>query len=170
MRNGKWKIQRGQSLFEVVVALGISALVVVVLVSLTTNSIRTSIYSKNNSLAVTYADQAIEWLRGQRDGGNVGAYTFAGNAYKLRLGSGGCFNTLPVNLTAWPTTSPATCPNPTTIAGTPFVRRIKFTVTNIGTPTVPKTLVEADVTVSWTDSQGKHTVTSATFFTDWRQR
>jgi len=161
----KWKIQSGQSLFEVVVALAISALVIVTLVSLATNSIRTSIYSKNNSLATTYANQAIEWLRGQRDSNPT---TFKTKATALTTSPGGCFNTLPTALTGWPTTVPTNCPTPTTIAGTSLVRRIKFTITT--TPAPAKTLVQADVTVSWTDSQGKHTVTSATVFSDWRQR
>ena len=165
MENGKWKMENGQSLFEVVVALAISALVIVALVSLTTNSIRTSTYSKNNSLATTYANQAIEWLRGQRDS-NIAI--FRTKAQALQTSPGGCFNSFPTIWNNWPTTAPANCPAPTTIAGTPFVRRIKFTITTI--PVSLKTLVQADVTVSWTDSQGKHTVTSATVFTDWRQR
>jgi len=167
MVDGRWKIQSGQSLFEVVVALAISALVIVALVSLATNSIRTSIYSKNNSLATTYANQAIEWLRGERDRNmvnfNTQAYRFRSNIFK-------CFNSQPL---AWPTGTGAApvCPTSgtgSTISGTPFVRQLKFIITM--TPAPVKTIYEADVTVSWTDSQGKHTVTSATVFTDWRQR
>ena len=168
MELGKWKIQSGQSLFEVVVAISISALIMVALVSLVTNSIRNSIYSRNNSLAATYAGQAMEWLRGQRDGGNVGIYTFAGNARILTNSPGGCFNALPATLATWPTTSPSTCPSPATIPGTSFVRRILFKDVSVSVP--PKTIIEADVSVSWTDSQGTHTVTSATSFSDLSQR
>ena len=159
----KLQIQTGQSLFEVVVALSICALVIVVLVSLATSSIRTSTYSKNNSLATAYAGEAIEWLRGQRD---TDMTTFRTKAWALITSPGGCFNTFPTTFATWPTSSPVTCPSPTTIAGTSFVRRILFKPTFVS----GKNLMEADVTVTWTDSQGEHTVTSATVFSDWRER
>jgi Tfp pilus assembly protein PilW len=53
--------ERGQSMFELVVAIAISALVIVTIVSLTTISIRNSNFSKNKSLASTYAQQATEY-------------------------------------------------------------------------------------------------------------
>ena len=57
----------GQSLFEVVVALAISTLVIIAVVSLAALSIRNTDFSKNKTLASKYAQDATEWLRGQRD-------------------------------------------------------------------------------------------------------
>ena len=60
-------MNEGQSLYELVVAIAIMALFAMAVVSLATSSIQNSTYSKNQSLASSYAQEATEWLRGQRD-------------------------------------------------------------------------------------------------------
>lgn len=152
----------GQSLFEVVVALAISALIIGAIVSLTTNSIRNSTFSKNQSLAATYAQQATEWLRGQRD---ADITIFEAKASlpeaidpKTNLVTW-CFKDL-----SW--SQPNVCSDTDTILGTPFIRQVTFNIDNSS----PKTLIAVDIKVSWSDSQGTHNITSATSFTDWRQR
>lgn len=148
-------IVQGQSLFELVVAIAISALVIVAMVSLATNSIKNSIYSKNKALASSYAQQATEWLRGQRDSD---------------------ITTFGTNTTAFPKyclpnldwirgkALEQDCTFP--ITGTVFKRWVIFNVTSPD----GKTIVEANVAVSWTDSVGTHEINSATNFSDWRQR
>ncbi len=144
--------QKGQSLFEVVIALAISALIIVALVSLVTNAIRNATFAKNSTLASRYAQEATEWLRGQRDSDieiftmNIATPTW-------------CLKDL-----SW--SQSGTCGLNDVIAGTPFIREAVFTNSTLN----GKTLIEADVTVSWEDSQGAHEVKSATNFTDWRQR
>ena len=59
--------ERGQSLFEVVIALGISAIVIIALVSLVSNSIQNANFSRDKTLAANYVQEMIEWLRNQRD-------------------------------------------------------------------------------------------------------
>jgi len=71
-----------------------------------------------------------------------------------------CLNNL-----SW--TIPGACSGSSQITGTPFTRNANFVIT---TPIPGKTLVEASVIVSWTDSGGNHQVKSATSFSDWRQR
>jgi Tfp pilus assembly protein PilV len=143
---------RGQSLFEVVVALAVSALIIVALVSVVSNSIQNSTFSKNKALAATYAQEATEWLRGQRDSDTA---AFGSNV----LTPIWCFQNLNWN-------TPGACTDDSKINGTPFIRQGTFVVdTSSG-----KTIVQTDVTVSWTDSQGLHQVTSATNFSDWRER
>ncbi len=146
---------RGQSLFELVVAIAISALIIVAIVSLTTNSMQNSNFSKNKALAATYAQQATEWLRGQRDS-DINSFMVHATTPAW------CLQNLAF-------TSPAS--NPATdcigkITGTLFNRWVTFTVNVQG----GKTVVEADVVVSWTDSQGIHEVISATNLADLRQR
>lgn len=147
--------EKGQSLFELVVAIGISALVIVVLVSLTSNALQNAAFAKNETLAGNYAQEATEWLRGQRDNNTTVFETNVSSSF----GVAKCFNTL-----SWSGTGE--CGTGETITGTPFVRQITFTL--LDNPT--KTIVEADVTVSWTDSKGLHEVANATDFSDWRQR
>ena len=148
----------GQSLFEVVVAIAISALIIVALVSVTSNSIQNSSFSKNKSLASTYADQASEWLRGQRDA-DINSFVAratvsSSNAY--------CLSDLSFTTAV---------PDPVhdclvTIPDTVFTRWVNLNVdTESG-----KDVITADVTVSWTDSQGVHQVIDSTTLADLRTR
>jgi Tfp pilus assembly protein PilV len=143
---------RGQSLFEVVIALAISALIIVALVSLASNSIRNATFSRNNTLASRYAQEATEWLRGERD-----------NDINLFM-TNVIIPTWCLKDLSW--AQSASCANNDFVPGTPFVREVDFTLTTIG----GKNLVEAAIKVSWEDAQGVHEVNSSTQFTDWRQR
>ncbi len=139
----------GQSLFEVIIALAISAIVITALVSLVSNSIQNAAFSRNKTLAANYAQEATEWIRGQRD---TDIDLFVLNAVGTR-----CLNSLSWN---GPCAAGAVIPN------TPFTRQTTFTTFNPG----GKTIIEVDVSVSWTDSKGSHETRSATNFSDWRQR
>ena len=145
-------MNKGQSLFEVVVALAISALIIVALVSLVSNSIRNATFSRNKNQAASLAQAATEWLRAQRDSDIA---TFMTNIQTPSW----CFKDL-----AWTVNGP--CGATDNVPDTIFLRQVNFA----STVSAGKTIVEADVVVSWTDSQGLHEVTSATNFTDWRQR
>lgn len=138
---------RGQSLFEVVLALAIIALIAVALVSLTTLSIRNTSFSKTETQANRFAQEAIEWLRGQRD-------TYA-NFFDL---SGNyCLNSLSFASASWPCSG--------NISGTVFKRELF--VSNV-TGELEKTVLKTEVAVSWSDSQGIHETRSITYFSDWR--
>lgn len=146
------KTQKGQSLFEVVVAIAISALIIVTIVSLVSNSLRNATFAKNNAQAASLGQQATEWLRTERD---TDVAAFMTNVTTLTW----CFKDL-----AWTITGP--CLDPQNIPETLFYREGHFVTSLVG----GKTVVAADIVVSWTDAQGLHQVTSATNFTDWRQR
>ena len=62
-----YKFKAGQSFFEVVFAIGITALILVAVVSLATKSLANSDFSKNNALALRHVQEASEWVRQQRD-------------------------------------------------------------------------------------------------------
>ena len=140
---------KGQSLFEVLVAIGVSTLIVVAIVSLVTNSIRNTTLSKNKTLAARYAQDATEWLRGQRDADIDDFKSKATGTY--------CFNTL-----SWGNHD--TCQADMT--GTVLRREGSFDISQPG----GKTIIEADVKVYWDDAQGTHEVRSVTNFADWRER
>jgi Tfp pilus assembly protein PilV len=146
------KLESGQSLFELVVAIAISALIIVAVVSLASTSIRNSDFSKNKSLAATYAQEATEWLRGQRDA-DINAFVTHAQAPTW------CFSGLNWNLSG-------PCGSSDLISGTPFTRQATFTESVES----GKNVIQVDVTVSWRDAQGLHEVVSATGLTDWRQR
>ncbi|SRR4030043_248599 len=137
----------GQSLFEVVVAVGLSALILTGVVSLAAGSIRNSSYSRNNAQATKYAQEALEWLRGQRD-----ADWDAFATHSLTTGN-------PTDLCSSPMGWGGTCPIPNTI----FSRNVILT-----TDSGNSDIIDAVVTVSWSDAQGTHQVKSNTRFTNWR--
>ena len=58
---------KGQSLIEVLAGLAMAVLIVAALVNMVTASLRSSQYAKTTSQATKYAQEAIEWLRSERD-------------------------------------------------------------------------------------------------------
>ncbi len=145
-------VQKGQSLFEVVVSLAVITLIIVAIVNLATNSIRNSDFSRDKTLSARYSQEVLEWLRGQRD---TNFTTFSANA----LTTTWCFQTL-----AW--SSVGTCLPSQTIAGTKFRREGYFNTSQLS----GKTIIQTTVRVYWSDSGGDHEVRSATSLTDWRQQ
>jgi Tfp pilus assembly protein PilV len=144
--------EQGQSLFEVVVAIAISALIIVTIVSLATNSIQNSSFSKNKTLAATYVQEATEWLRGQRD---TDMNAFVSHTVIPTW----CLQSL-----SW--SIPGACGSTNFIADTSFIRQATFAVSTVN----GKDFIESNVTVSWQDAKGIHQVTSSTNLSDWRQR
>jgi Tfp pilus assembly protein PilV len=160
MTNDKLQITnlgKGQSLFEVVVAVAISALIIVAIVSLAINSIQNSDYSRNKTLASTYSQQATEWLRGQRDSGPDAFFS----THTIVPAPGGyCLPALTWTQLVADTVHECNAKIP----GTVFTRWVTFN-RNVQNG---KMVVETDVTVSWSDSQGVHEITDATNLSDSR--
>jgi len=158
------KNESGQSLFELVVAIAISALIVVVLVSLASNSIKTTLYSKNKTQAALLTQQASEWLRSQRDGD---INLFLDNAVAGASPNGICLNALVWNT---PILNPSiNCS--TKVTGTIFTRWVSFTIsTQAGAGGSLKNVINADIVVNWHDQDGDHKVTNSAIFTDVRER
>lgn len=146
------KNSKGQSLFEVMIALAISTIIIVSLVSLVSSSIRNSTFSRNKTLASRYAQEATEWLRGQRD---LDQMIFKTNTQTPAW----CLKDL-----TWNASGP--CSSGDQIAGTPFTRHVNFASSSVN----GKTIIQAEIIVSWEDAQGIHDARSVTNFSDWRER
>ena len=139
-------------MFEVVIAIFIMALIIVGVVILATNSIANSTFSKNKTLAGRYTQEAIEWLRGQRDAGMT--------LFKEKVSpTPYCLDTL-----VW--TNTGTCGDAEIVAGTTFKRQLNLTESLIS----GKNVIEATVVVFWDDAKGNHEVRSVTNFTDIREK
>ena len=153
-------MSKGQSLFEVVVAIAVAALVIVGVVIVATNSVRNSTFAKNTSQASIYSQQTTEWLRNQRDTDIAAFVTNATGVW--------CMPTLPDGQ-IWLSTEVynTACKNGEVIPSTSFTREVTFSTSTVGTA---KNIITASVSIRWTDSQGVHEVKSATNFADWRQR
>lgn len=146
---------KGQSLFEVVMAVGLITLVMVSVVALATLSIRNVTFSKNQTLATQYSQEALEWIRGERDANWDDFYTIALGEDNSSFGKY-CIS----NLTF---TTTGTCSGESMIPGTLFIREVVFTV-----DPAKENEVGTKVSVYWADGAGFHEVVSDTVFTDWR--
>lgn len=136
------KICKGQSLFEIVVAVGIIALIMVVVVSLSTSSVKTSTFARNKTEANKLAQDAIEWLRSERDT-NWNVFNTNTNT------SPRCFDNLD-----WSSTS--ACGASEFVVNTKFLREGTFT------KTAPR--IDATVTIRWSEPDGGHDVVVTTTF------
>lgn len=142
----------GQSMFEVVIALFIIAMVVVGIVSVSTFSLSNSLFSRNKTLAGKYSQEAIEWLRSQREQDSA---AFVLNAQTPTY----CLQTL-----AW--SNSGVCGSSEVIGTSVFRREVNFTLdTSSG-----KNIIEADVKTYWDDSRGYHEAKSVTDFADVREK
>ncbi len=149
-------MNKGQSLFEVIFALGIASLILVAAIALTTSSLRSSTFSKNSLVATQLAQQASEWLRSERDSDWV--------SFSARASATG--TTWCLVDTSWPVVTGA-CSG--TMSGTIFSRSATLTSRDTNNDTIIDS-IDADVSVSWEDGQGTHTSKNQTTLTDWRRR
>jgi len=145
------KDEKGQSLFEVVLALAVAALIIIAIVALATISIRNANFSRNQSLTTRYAQEAIEWLRGQRD---EDWDAFAARALTPLW----CLKSL-----SWTDAKIGECGSSDFIFDTIFKREISFTILDASN-------IDTAVKVYWEDAQGLHETKTVTTFTDWREQ
>lgn len=145
------KDEKGQSLFEVVLALAVAALIIIAIVALATISIRNASFSRDQSLTTRYAQEAIEWLRGQRD---EDWDAFATRALTPLW----CLKSL-----SWTDVKIGECGSSDFISDTIFKREISFTILDASN-------IDTAVKVYWEDAQGLHETKTVTTFTDWREQ
>ena len=146
---------KGQSLFEVILALFIITLIVVAVVILSTNSISNSLASRNKTLASKYTQEAIEWLRKQKESDFI---FFKG---KATPDSTYCLKDDPLS---W---NVGTCTESQTIGTTIFRREVSFSIDD---STSGKRIIIANVVTYWDDSKGRHEARSITYFSDAREQ
>lgn len=175
------KMSKGQSLFEVVLALGLAALIMVALVTLVASSIRNTTFARKKTVATRHAQEATEWLRGQRDEGwdafMLAPDTSTGILYcpdSLQLHRR-CLEARPFS---WTNCGP--CDEDTELIDDVYRREIIFECKRVDDAAPEGTFrectatdvnaVDATVEVSWEDAQGQHMIESATSFSDWRSR
>lgn len=141
------KYQSGQTLAEVVVAIGVVVLLVTGLIIGTSVSLKASQYSKARSQAVQYAQEAVELVRNLRDGGWT---TFS--AYGDVIPISWCLDKLGV----WTQMSGACIANIDNF----YTRQVTFSWID------PR--MKIDVVVTWTDGNKTYTVPITTYVTQWR--
>ena len=155
-------MKTGQSLFEVIFAVAIVALLLTGVVALTTTSVRNSSFSRNTSLANGHAQEAVEWLREERD------KDWDAFKNRARVSTEWCLRSL-----TWSSPSfSSSCDTSDYLGSTIFIRDLTFTCYRDGPPSISCSNssvnnIEGLVVVSWTDAQGTHDVRVTTRLTNW---
>ena len=139
--------QKGISLLEIVIAVGLISIILLALVSVSTKSISNTTYSRERNQASRYSQEAVEWLRSQRDLGWSAFYVYVDSSDTW------CLDTL-----SW--TNSGACSG-RMIANTNLVREVEFTTPEQG-------VVEVKVTVTWVDAGNTNESVSETVLTKWQ--
>lgn len=151
MSNHIVKNQRGQSLFEVVVAIGLIGIALVAVVGLLVQGQKNSTSSKDKSAGARAVIQVSEWLRSQRD--------TDWDTFRTKASTNG--TTYCLNSMAW---VPGTCSANST--DQPFAKEVTLTsTTNAAKPSCVE--VKATIKIIWIGS-GNTTDTTNYVFTNWK--
>lgn len=146
--------QTGQTLFELVIALGVGVLVVTSIVAVVTVSLRNANFAKNKTEATKYAQEALEWLRSEKERDWAGFYArSASPAYW-------CLQSL-----AWPQTSVQCVLNQTVTGAATFTREVTLRREDIDLDG-SRDDVAVTATVSWTEGGRMHSSQASTQFGD----
>lgn len=140
----------GQSLFEVILALGLITLILTAVVALASLSIKNSSFSRLQTIATRYTETTMEWLREEKQSDWTNFYTFASNSSNSKW----CFNDL-----SWQNATLGGCSG--FISDTNFKREITFTISS-----EPRE-VQVMVNVNWQDSSGYHEVNTTSDLTNY---
>jgi Tfp pilus assembly protein PilV len=146
-------MNKGQSLFELIIAVAVISVMLVTAVGLSTKVVNNTRLSSNQTLANRYTQQAIEWMRGERDIDYVSLYN---NRAANGTGRTWCVAATPPS---WPGSS-GNCGANTVIAGTVFRREVNLTQSGDN--------IIVRVTVMWNESAGAKQVSGEVILTNWK--
>ena len=142
----------GQSLIEVVMALGLITLIMVTVVAAASISITNSSFSKNQTLSTRFSEATLEWLRGER---NEDWDYFLSQVVPEGLPLTRCFTAL-----SWDDPKLRSCSDTEYIPDTFLKREVDFYLFDPST-------VQITVRIYWQDAGGYHEVNSSTYLTNW---
>lgn len=154
----------GQTLVEMVVAVGMVSLVLVAIVSGIAISIRNSRFSKNKALATRYAQEGVEKFRFYRD-------EYGWEPFFEAMQSGGenyCFADFPNSLEVVLDPEEAysgSCTSETINDDEVYTRYAQVSVN-----TLPSNWVDVVIGVSWYEGAVPHSVELTTRFNDWTRK
>ncbi len=144
----------GQSLLEVVVTIGVIVLVLVGLLSAISFGLSNAQFSRNKAQAIKYAQEAVEWLRVERE-------TSWSTFYNSRAGSGTGLTYCLSNTATWPI--PGVCSPSGVIDDQYRLFHREATLTQSG---VGRVLV--NIRVYWQQGARATDVTINTYLTQWQ--
>ena len=141
----------GQSIFEVILALAISAMVLTAIVTLTSKTVTTSANSKNKSQANRYASEAMEFARKWEDQNGWTAFKDQVIIDPLNTNSW-CMASLDFNTSG-------ECGSGIHIANSQFTRNLYATLETNS--------IKIEVKVTWLDETGTHETYTESYISNW---
>lgn len=136
----------GQTLIELIMALGMGVLIVIAIVGGVVTAGRNSQFAKNQSLATRYAQEGVELIRSQRDKLGWSTFKTSFGGQPQCISAAGVFTVLSDG-----------CSQIASI----FTRSAAFDVDATGLK------LTVTVTVTWEDSSGTHNSKQTTVLTSW---
>lgn len=150
--------ESGQTLIEVIIAVGMVVLVLLTLVSALTLAVRNNQFAKDQVLARNRSREALEWLRSLRS--QMEWNTFYNMISQDSPPVTYCLPTIPPDATTAIALENDECADTDVIPGTKYVRSV-----TLGTPTTDE--INAMVTVTWTDGGKEHQSQSTVILRKW---
>jgi type II secretory pathway pseudopilin PulG len=156
LKTEKRKSDAGQSLFEVIFAIGMSALILTGVVSLSSASVANVERTEARSFSSRFLQEAMDFLRDQRDRD--------WDNLKLRASTSGTTWCLPT--LDWPTLPVAYEDDCVGLSAYPAIsRKVTLTLDDEFDPTE----INAEIWIYWTDSMGFHKSSISTVYVNWRE-
>lgn len=144
----KNKLQNGASLLEIVIAVGLISIILLSLVSLSTKSVSNTTLSREKNEAARYSQEAVEWLRGERDNSWSSFIAHVDNSDTWCL-------------TALDWSNSGSCNTNEVISGTNLTREVTFDEKEDG-------VVGVSVVVKWMEGEREHQSVADTLLTKWQ--
>lgn len=168
----KYTNQSGQSLLEVIIALGIAVAIIISFTSATINAVRNAQFAKNQNQATKLAQETIEIIRTIRDQDKLvtatapwsSLWTTNMNSLQISGYRGTCYLLNKTNFTMSPILGADSCNNSNDEIVEDIFKR-KINITDDGTILTKKTI---SVKISWFDNKGTHSADVTTILTKWQ--
>lgn len=144
----KNKLQNGASLLEIVIAVGLVSIILLALVSLSTKSVSNTTLSREKNEAARYSQEAVEWLRRERD-----------NSWTTFMAHVDNSDTWCLTQLDW--SNSGSCGNSELVSGTNLTREVTFDEREDG-------VVGVSVIVKWMEGEREHQSVSDTVLTKWQ--
>lgn len=149
---------RGQTLIEVIIAIGLVVLVLLTLVSALTLAIRNNQFAKDQVLARNRSRETLEWLRSLRE--QMGWESFLAMISSDSPPVDYCLTSLPSDVAGAIALSNQPCSRIDMVSGTKYVRDLVLDV-------VSNDEINAVITVRWTEGGKDHKSTSTLILKKW---
>jgi Tfp pilus assembly protein PilV len=164
--------QSGQSLLEVIIALGIAVAIIISFTNATINAVRSAQYAKNQNQATKLAQETIEIVRTIRDQDrDIGSgdtwselWTTNMSATQTNGYKGECYSLDKQNFSLAKAASTSSCDaNRDQVIDEIFFRKIN--ISDDGSILTKKTI---KVEIYWLDNKGTHSAEVSTILTKWQ--